>query len=222
MVKVRVWDLPTRLFHWLLVAAVVGLVVTGNVGGNWINWHMRLGYLVFSLVLFRLVWGVLGGQWSRFSAFVPSPRRLWAYLRGTGDGHSVGHNPLGALSVLALLAVLSAQVASGLMTDDEIAFTGPLVGLVSSETVSLASWYHSEVGKLVLLALIALHVSAIVFYGVVKKQKLVRAMVTGDQEAPAPLPVESHDNLATRLLALGVWCCCAGVVYAVVSVGSPG
>jgi cytochrome b len=222
MVKVRVWDLPTRLFHWLLVTAVVGLVVTGNVGGNWINWHMRLGYLVFSLVLFRLVWGVLGGQWSRFSQFVPSPRRLLAYLRGTGDGHSVGHNPLGALSVLALLTVLSAQVASGLMTDDEIAFTGPLVSVVSSETVSLASWYHSEVGKLVMLALIALHVSAIVFYGVVKKQRLVRAMVTGDQETPLPPPVESRDNLATRLLALGVWCCSAGVVYAVVSLGSTG
>jgi cytochrome b len=222
MVKVRVWDLPTRLFHWLLVAAVVGLVVTGNVGGNWINWHMRLGYLVFSLVLFRLVWGVLGGQWSRFTAFVPSPRRLLAYLRGTGGGHSVGHNPLGALSVLALLAVLSAQVASGLMTDDEIAFTGPLVGLVSSDTVSLASWYHSEVGKLVMLALIALHISAIVFHGVVKKQKLVRAMVTGDQEAPLPVPSGSRDNLATRLLALGVWFCCSGVVYAVVSLGSQG
>jgi len=220
--KIRVWDLPTRLFHWALMVAVMGLLVTGNVGGNWINWHMRLGYAVFTLILFRLVWGFVGGHWSRFGNFVPTPRGLWAYLRGAEPAKHVGHNPLGALSVLALLTVLAAQVGSGLLTDDEIAFTGPLVPLVSSSAVSLASWYHSEVGKLVLLALVALHLSAIAFYRFVKKQRLVQAMLTGDQPAPPPLPAETRDTLSTRFLALAILLGCAGVVFAVVSAGGAG
>ena len=220
MLKVRVWDLPTRLFHWLLVASVVALVVTGSVGGNLITWHMRLGYVVFALVVFRLVWGLLGGHWSRFATFVPTPARLLGYLSGKQSLHTVGHNPMGALSVLALLAVLSAQVASGLFTDDEIAFTGPLVTLASSDTVEWLSWYHTEVGKLIMLGLITLHVSAIVFYRVVKKQKLVQAMWSGEQDAPPPPPLESQDNLGTRLLALLVLFGSACVVYFVISLGT--
>lgn len=216
MTNVRVWDLPTRVFHWAMVTAVVGLVITGNVGGNWMNWHVRLGYLVFSLVLFRLVWGVLGGFWSRFATFVPSPQRLFQYLRDQGTTPPLGHSPLGALSVLALLAVLAAQVGSGLLTDDEIAFSGPLARLFSHEVVSIASWYHAEVGKLVLLGLVALHVAAIVFYKVVKKQKLTQAMVTGNKHAASPVPVASRDDLNARLLALAVWAACVGGAYAVV------
>lgn len=221
MVKIRVWDLPTRLFHWLLVLAVVGLIVTGNVGGAWMNWHMRLGYAVFALVLFRLVWGVWGGRWSRFVHFVPTPRRLWAYVRGQRDTQSVGHNPMGALSVLALLAVLLLQVGTGLVSDDEIAFTGPLTPLVSADTVSWATGYHAELGKLLLLGLVALHLAAIVYHRVVKKHRLVKAMLTGYQESPPPAPLESHDNLATRLLALVVLCICVVVVYRVIGLATP-
>ena len=220
MLKIRVWDLPTRLFHWLLVATVVALVVTGNLGGSWMTWHMRLGYAVFALLLFRLVWGFWGGRWSRFAQFVPTPTQLLAYLRSGKRIHSVGHNPLGALSVLALLGVLFAQVGTGLFSDDEIAFTGPLTTLVSADTVSLASWYHADVGKLLLLGLVALHVLAIAYHRIFKKQHLVRAMVTGDQEVQPPAPPVSHDGMRAWLLALGVLVASALVVYAVVGLGN--
>jgi cytochrome b len=220
MVKIRVWDLPTRLFHWALVVAVVGLVVTGNVGGSWMTWHMRLGYAVFALVLFRLFWGFWGGHWSRFAQFVPTPARLLAYLQQGSPPHSVGHNPLGALSVVALLAALLAQVGTGLFSDDEIAFTGPLSTLVSSEAVSLASWYHADVGKLLLLGLVALHLLAIAYHKLFKKENLITPMLTGDREVPTPTPPASHDSLKPRLLALVVLGVSACVVYGVIALGN--
>jgi cytochrome b len=214
-----VWDLPTRLFHWLLVLAVLGLVVSGNVGGSWMNWHMRFGYVVFALLVFRLVWGVVGGRWSRFVHFVPTPRRLWAYLRGNHPTQAVGHNPMGALSVLAMLAGLVAQVGTGLISDDEIAFTGPLTPLVSADTISWATGYHAEVGKLLLFGLVALHLLAIAYHRLFKKHRLLKAMLTGDQDTPPPAPPESHDNLATRLLALVTFGASGGLVYWVVGLG---
>jgi len=96
MSKVRIWDLPTRVFHWALVACIVGLVVTGQIGGTAMAWHFRLGYVVLSLLLFRLVWGFVGGHWSRFAVFVRSPATIAAYLRGHKTPEmEAGHNPLG-------------------------------------------------------------------------------------------------------------------------------
>ena len=222
MFKVRVWDLPTRLFHWVLVMAVLGLFVTGSIGGNLMVWHMRFGYTVFALVLFRVGWGVFGGHWSRFVQFVPTPMRLVRYVRGTDAGRSaIGHNPLGALSVMAMLAVLALQVGTGLISDDDIAFTGPLVRFVSGETSGLATGYHKEVGKFLLLALIGLHLGALAFYAVVKKKALIPAMISGDQPSDQPLATpSSKDGLASRMLAL-VWIAvCAAVVYWVVALGN--
>jgi len=219
MHKVRVWDLPTRLFHWALAASVVGLVITGNIGGNWMPWHGRLGYAVLTLLLFRLVWGFVGGHWSRFSSFAYGPASILAYLRGQGrPEQGVGHNPLGMLSVLALLLILFAQVASGLFADDEIAFTGPLAGLVSGDWVGLATSYHKQVGKVVLLALLALHLLAIAFYKLVKKQNLVRPMIEGDKHMPEPVQA-SADTAGQRWLALVVVLLCAAAVYGLVSLG---
>ncbi len=219
MHTIRVWDLPTRLFHWALVLCVIGLIITGNVGGNAMPWHGRLGYAVLTLLLFRLVWGLVGGHWSRFANFLYGPSSILAYLRGQGrPEHSVGHNPLGMLSVLALLAILLAQVGSGLFADDEIAFTGPLAGLVSGDWVSQATSYHKKIGKLLLIALVALHLGAIAFYKLVKKQNLVRPMVLGDKAVPAPLP-SSRDGAAQRLLALVVLLLCAAAVVGIVSLG---
>jgi cytochrome b len=220
MYNVRVWDLPTRLFHWALVVCVVGLVVTGNVGGNWMVWHGRLGYAVLTLLLFRLVWGFVGGYWSRFANFLYGPASVLGYLRGQGrPEQSVGHNPLGMLSVLALLAVLLAQVGSGLFADDEIAFTGPLVGLVSGDWVGQATAYHKGIGKTALLVLVGLHLAAIAFYRLAKKQNLVRPMVVGDKVLPFPAPA-STDSPARRWLALLVLLLCAAAVYALVAWGS--
>lgn len=219
MHTVRVWDLPTRLFHWGLVTCVVGLIITGNVGGNAMVWHGRLGYAVLTLLLFRVVWGLVGGRWSRFASFLYGPSTIVAYLRGQGrPEHRVGHNPLGMLSVLALLVILLAQVGSGLFADDEIAFTGPLAGLVSGDWVRQATSYHKNVGKLILIALVALHLGAIAFYKLVKRESLVRPMIVGDKSVATPVP-PSQDSTRSRLLALGLLLLCAAAVYGIVSLG---
>lgn len=219
MHTVRVWDLPTRLFHWALAICVVGLIVTANVGGNWMNWHLRLGYAVLTLLLFRVVWGIVGGYWSRFASFIYAPGSVLAYLKGRGrPEHRVGHNPLGAFSVFALLAILLLQVGTGLFSDDEIAFTGPLVSLVSGDTVSRATSYHKNVGKLIVLALVVLHLGAIAFYKLVKKDNLVRPMISGDKQMNAPVR-SSTDTAATRLAALLVLAMSAGLVYWLVGLG---
>ena len=219
MHTVRVWDLPTRLFHWLLAASVIGLIVTGSLGGNWMNWHLRLGYAVLTLLLFRLVWGFVGGHWSRFGSFIYAPSSLVAYLQGRSrPEHQVGHSPLGALSVFALLLILAAQVGSGLLSDDEISFFGPLTRFVSGETVSAATAYHKDIGKLLIFALVGLHVVAIAYYKWVRKQGLVKPMVLGDKHLPVAVPA-ARDSAGSRALALIVLALSALVVRWVVGLG---
>jgi cytochrome b len=217
--RVRVWDLPTRLFHWALFLCVVGLVITGNLGGNWMLWHFRLGYCVFTLLLFRLVWGFVGGRWSRFASFIYAPSSLIAYLRGRGKPeHSVGHSPLGAGSVFALLFFLALQVGTGLISDDEIANQGPLARFVSNARVSLATWWHKDIGKWVLTALVVLHIAAILFYLFKKKNNLIRPMVSGDKALDfAATP--ARDDAVSRSIAAIVLALCAGCVYGVVRLG---
>lgn len=213
-VPVRVWDLPTRLFHWLLLAAVVGLFITGKVGGNLVAVHMWLGLAVGALLLFRLVWGLVGGRWSRFSSFVRGPAAVLRYLRGQpqpGDWFHVGHNPLGAGSVLAMLAVLAVQVGTGLVSDDEIATTGPLNRFVASATGLAATAWHRTGGQWLIVALVLLHVLAIVVYAR-RGQRLVPAMVTGDKPLPAEVP-PAADGLGTRLLALVLAFLCGGLAW---------
>lgn len=218
---VRIWDLPTRIFHWALAACIVGLVITANVGGNAMVWHFRLGYTVLALLVFRLVWGLMGGRWSRFSAFLYSPARLVQYLRGAPhpeDG--IGHSPLGALSVFVLLAVLAAQVGTGLLSDDEIAFAGPLTQYVSNTVVGLATNYHKDIGQFLVLSLVGLHVLAIIFYVRVRKQQLVRPMLDGDKTLPAAA-APSRDDALSRIAALVVLAMSAGVAWWVSSLAAP-
>ncbi len=210
--KVRVWDLPTRIFHWALVLCIVGLVLTAEIGGNAMPWHFRLGYTVLSLLLFRLVWGFVGGRWSRFASFVHGPSTVLAYIQGRGrPEHGVGHNPLGAGSVLALLTLLLLQVASGTFSDDEIAFAGPMTKFVSNATVSLLTTYHKEIGKSILIVLVLLHVGAIVFYRVKKHENLVPPMLHGDKELEHPAE-PSRDDARSRLVATVVFAACAALV----------
>lgn len=218
--KIRVWDLPTRLFHWALVAAVIGLAVTGTIGGNAMVWHFRFGYSVLTLLLFRIVWGLVGGRWSRFGAFIYSPASVINYLKGKGrPEHGIGHSPIGAGSVFAMLGFLLAQVGTGLLSDDEIAFAGPLTRFVSNATVGLATDYHKNIGRWILLALVLLHIGAIAFY-LWRKHNLVGAMLHGDKELVTPAPA-SRDDTTSRLLALGVLLACAAGVYWISSLGAP-
>jgi cytochrome b len=219
LTKVRVWDLPTRLFHWGLVIGITGLAISGTVGGSAMAWHFRFGYAVLALLLFRIVWGLVGGRWSRFGAFIYAPQSLIDYLKGKGKPeHGVGHSPVGALSVFAMLGFLLLQVGSGLVSDDEIAFAGPLTALVSNATVSLATRYHADIGKWILLGLVALHIAAIVFY-LLRKHKLVQAMLHGDKDLVFPVPA-SRDDLVSRTSALLVFMLCAGLSYWVSTLGN--
>lgn len=220
MKAVRIWDLPTRLFHWLLAATIIGLIVTGKVGGNAMIWHIRLGYAVFALLLFRLLWGFVGGYWSRFATFLPTRSRWARYVEAENrTGEFAGHTPLGALSVFAMLIVFGAQLATGLFADDEIAFSGPLTALVSSDTVYSATDFHKDIGQWLVIVLTALHVLAIAFYRVFRKKPLTRAMVVGDQLLSEPTRA-SRDTAVTRLQALVLLCLAAAIVYWVVQLGN--
>lgn len=201
---VRIWDLPLRLFHWALAACVIALVVTAKVGGNAMEWHFRLGYVVLALLVFRIVWGLVGGRWSRFTSFLYSPVRLVRYLKGSAHAEdSIGHSPLGALSVFGLLAVLVAQVATGLLSDDEIAFAGPLTRFVSNAVVGQATSYHKEIGQYLVIGLVVLHLLAIAYYVLVRRHRLVRPMLHGDKVLAASA-APSRDDWASRAVALVV------------------
>jgi cytochrome b len=213
---VRVWDLPTRLFHWALVACIVGSAVTAY-SENALDWHARLGYTVGALLLFRIIWGFIGGRWSRFASFFYSPASVVAYLRGRPHpDHLVGHNPLGAGSVFAMLAFLVAQVGTGLVSDDENFFQGPLNRFVSSSKALAATWYHKQVGQWILLALVVLHIVAVLYYLFRKRENLVRAMVGGDKLVNNGQPQPSRDDAMSRTVALGVFAACAGFVWWIV------
>ncbi len=177
--RIKVWDLPIRIFHWLLFLLIVGAIVTGKVGGGAIEWHGRIGLAIIGLLVFRIVWGFIGSSHARFSSFVPRPSSLRAYFRGEWKG--VGHNPLGALSVLALLVLIGVQAATGVFSNDDIAFRGPLVDLVYK---SLSDWLTGihRLSINALIALIALHLAAVLFYAKVKNDNLVKPMLTGWKE----------------------------------------
>lgn len=213
---VRVWDLPTRLFHWTLALCITGSLVTAKIGGNAMVWHFRFGIAVLALLAFRVLWGLVGGHWSRFLNFLYSPVTLWRYLRGQTrhDEHlDVGHNPLGALSVFGLLTFLAIQVATGLVADDEIATVGPLNKFVTSATAALATGWHKVWGQWILITLVCLHVAAIVYYLVAKKNNLVRPMLDGDKHLPAGTPASSDGSKARTLAAVLAVACAALAVW---------
>ena len=213
-VAVRVWDLPTRVFHWLLALDVLASIVSAKVGGNAIVWHFRFGYAACALLAFRLLWGFVGGRWSRFASFTYSPASVRRYLQGRSlptDHHHVGHNPLGAWSVYAMTAVLALQVGSGLCADDEISSAGPLVRFVTSDTSLALTRWHRHTGQWSVIALAALHVAAILYYRWFRHTDLLRPMITGDKSFGDAVPA-SVDNARRRCTALVLFLACAAAV----------
>ena len=217
MNAIRVWDLPTRVFHWSLALLIVGLVITGNVGGNAMVWHFRFGYAVLSLLLFRLIWGFVGGHWSRWRQLSCTPSALRQYVFGTDrHKHFIGHNPMGSLSVVALLTLLCLQVFTGLFSDDEIANAGPLTVWVSESIVSTATQWHKGLGKGLVLLLIATHLLAIAWYYFKKADNLSRAMLLGDKETDEAAP-SSMDRPVDWLKAGIYFSLASGLVFALIN-----
>jgi len=213
-IKLRVWDLPTRVFHWALALCIVALIISGMIGGDAMEWHLKFGYCALSLLVFRIVWGFIGGHWSRFKQFLYSPLTILDYMRGiTKHEHEVGHNPLGSLSVWGLLMLVVVQVGTGLMSDDEIATQGPLAKFVSSTTSGFATSYHKHWGKWVLIALVTLHIIAVLYYLAKKKKNLIRPMILGDKLVDgAQVLAESKDTPLHRLGASVVFAAIAFTV----------
>jgi cytochrome b len=210
---VRVWDLPTRLFHWALAALVVCSFVTVKLGGFWMDWHMRSGYAILALVLFRVLWGFAGSRYALFSSFVRRPADVIGYLRGQVE-HGAGHSPLAAVSVLALLGALLVQAGTGLFSNDGNFTEGPLARLVSSAAGERLSTVH-RFGEWALYALVGLHIAAIAYYTTFRRVALVRPMITGDRfDVDAP---PADDGLATRLRALALALAAAALVAFIVT-----
>lgn len=209
--RVLVWDLPTRIFHWLLVLLVAVSFVTGKLGGTVMQYHEWSGVTILVLILFRVLWGFFGGTPSRFATFVRGPRKVFDYARSlVGKGHEpyLGHNPMGAWSIIAMLTVLSIQVGTGLFANDDILTEGPLFHLVGKETSDWLTGIHL-INQNILIALIALHLGAILFYLVVKHDNLILPMITGRKQWHEPASgADGHTAKAAILavvLAAGVY-----------------
>jgi cytochrome b len=185
--KTRVWDLPTRLFHWLLVLLVAASFVTGEIGGNAMQYHERSGFTILALLLFRVVWGVIGSAPSRFITFLKGPAAVLRYaattLRREPECH-LTHNPLGGWSVAALLTVLLVQAGTGLFANDDIMTEGPLYGWVSKGTSDWITEAH-QFNAGIIVALIVLHLAAVLFHLIYKRDNLLVPMLTGDKHCGA-------------------------------------
>jgi cytochrome b len=200
---IRVWDLPTRLSHWLIVIFVFISFTTGLIGGNWMSYHLKSGYIILALLIFRLIWGFWGGRYSRFVSFVRGPIAVIQYAKTLvrKDSHRIlGHNPMGGWSVLAMLAALFIQAGTGLFANDDIATQGPLYGWVSKATSDWLTGIHIF-NKGVILFLIVLHLSAVLFYLLIKHDNLIVSMITGLRPWNEDAPSSVYKNWQAVLIA---------------------
>jgi len=208
--EARVWDVGVRAFHWLLVAAVVTSAVTGLQGA--MDWHVWSGHVVLGLLIFRLIWGLVGGETARFAQFVRGPASVARYARSLASGAPephVGHNPLGALMIVALLAFLAYQVGTGMFANDDIFTEGPLAKYVSKETSDWLTGLH-HLGFNIGATLVGLHVAAAVGYLLFFRENLIEPMITGrgfipGRGAPPALPGPVRLIGAAAVAAAAVW-----------------
>ncbi|MCH1476830.1 MAG: cytochrome b/b6 domain-containing protein [Arenicellales bacterium] len=196
-VTLKVWDLGVRVFHWLLVALVTALWFTATSDGDWMTVHQWLGVTVIAIVFTRMVWGFVGSETARFSSFLVGPKSVGRYLKrfiSSGDDVAfVGHNPAGGWSVMLLLSFLVFQALTGLFSNDDIFFDGPLAGVVGKDLSDLITGLHHQLFE-ILMILIGVHVAAVIVHWVFKRDNLIRPMVSGvkkfksDTTAPSLQP----------------------------------
>ena len=183
MYSIHVWDIPTRLFHWILVGLVIFSFISGKIGVTAMRYHEWSGFAILVLVVFRIVWGFIGGRQSRFSDFLKGPAAVIRYasslLRKDSKPH-IGHNPLGGWSIIAMLISLLIQVGTGLFANDDILTEGPLYALVSKQTSDWLTGVH-HLNQKVLLTLVLIHIAAVIFYLIAKRENLIKPMITGSK-----------------------------------------
>lgn len=193
---ILVWDLPTRLFHWLLVILLAASFVTAKVGGNAMQYHEWSGIIILVLLVFRTIWGFVGSQPSRFRDFVKGPAEVWRYATALAKGSSLrhlGHNPLGGWSVLAILLLMFLQTCLGLFANDDILTEGPLYLWVSKPMSDQLTKIH-RLNQYAIMGLVAVHLMAVAFHFIIKRENLLKPMITGikpwagDEAAPAIAP----------------------------------
>ena len=211
--EVAVWDLGVRLFHWSLLALVVTSFVTVKIGGNAMTYHAWSGYAILALLVYRILWGFVGGTQARFAVFLRGPGAVLRYLKAMFDRRahqaSVGHSAVGALAVVAMLLALLFQAVSGLFANDDIAFEGPLFKWVGKDLSDKLTGLH-QLNEKIIIALVLLHVSAIAFYYFYHKENLVRPMLTGFKRMAGAVGESRHGS---TLIALVLLAFCAGGVY---------
>src|SRR5258706_1409922 len=215
--RILVWDLPVRAFHWALAVLVVFSYVAGKIGGGWMEWHLRSGYTIFALLLFRLAWGVAGSATARFTHFLRGPRAAIdyvAHLRAGRRPFMGGHNPLGGWMVAFMLAILVAQGATGLFADDEIATQGPLAAKASDAMVERMSALHGQ-NSWVIVGAVALHVAAVLFYQWRLGIDLLRPMIWGWRDSGSETGVRESKRASSGRAAV-LMALAAALVYAIV------
>jgi len=218
--KHLIWDLPLRIFHWSFAFTILASWYTAEHKEDHIELHMQLGFVALALIIFRILWGVIGPKHARFSQFIPSPKGLIAYLtKSKKNTTTPGHNPMGALMVILMILLISAQAISGLFINDDVFSSGPYYGSLSSGLEKLMSFLHHNTFDL-MIAAIVLHLAAITYYWRVKKQNLVIPMITGKKTAGQVKATDAipHSKL---ILASIVAICCVGFVYWLVIINAP-
>ncbi len=221
--KVTVRDLPTRLFHWLIVALVIFQLVSGKAG--WLDWHMRSGETVLALVLFRILWGIAGSRHARLGALISGPRAVGLHVRellavlwrgaAGASGKTLGHSPLGGWMVLLLLLSLLIQTGTGLFATDEIATDGPLNHLVSGHAGEVLTKIH-HINFAILVLLVAIHIAAALFYLWRKRENLIAPLITGRRDLP-PDASPPDPGIRGSLRAAALLIVAALVVWGIVS-----
>ena len=218
-----IWDLPVRVMHWGLVVSVLGAWLTRELEGDWFVWHTRFGYAVLLLAATRIVWGFVGTRHARFGDFVRGPAAILAYLRakpGDPARHTAGHNPLGALMILALLAMLLTQATLGLFANDEALEAGPLYGYVSDELSDRLTGLHERLFDVLVIA-IAVHVAAALFYLWARRENLIMPMITGRKPGALLPPGASDIGSSRTVVALAIIAALGAILWWVVRNAPP-
>lgn len=218
--KYFIWDLPLRIFHWCFAITIFASWYTAENKEDYIDIHIQLGYIALGLLVFRVLWGIIGPKHARFSQFIPSPKTLFAYLKKSkSHTKTAGHNPLGAFMVILMILLIAIQTITGLFISDDIFSSGPYYSAISGELAKVLKFLHINTFNFIIAAIV-LHIGAILFYWVIKKQNLVLPMITGYKSSSDVNKTDAipHSKI---ILAVVIAALCAAFIYWLVVINAP-